>query len=235
MIELIKSIVSLILTLWPFWSLALVPVIAKIIYYYIKYKRSKYRFESGVRFIRFYFDKGYFGEALTFMELEKIDSHGKIMTNLYIPTENETTEIDLLYISSYGVYVIESKNYSGWILGNDNSKYWTKVIYNYKTKFFNPIWQNKKHIKYLQKLIDVPMTSLIVFSERCRLKKLRYNKNESFIINRQDLVNYIKSNKKDLTVIQDETINEIYYLLSPYKLKSNDEKEKHINYINKIK
>ena len=39
---------------------------------------------------------------------------GKILRNVYVPKENgETSEIDVLYITQKGIFVIESKNYSG--------------------------------------------------------------------------------------------------------------------------
>ena len=52
-------------------------------------------------------------------------------------------------IHEKGIFVIESKNYSGWIFGNERDKKWTQVLANGdKNYFFNPILQNKIHIKY---------------------------------------------------------------------------------------
>lgn len=42
------------------------------------------------------------------------------MTNLYLPKEDgSTTEIDLIMLSETGILVFESKNYSGWIFGDE--------------------------------------------------------------------------------------------------------------------
>ena len=121
----------------------------------IKYYKSSYRRESEVNIFKFLFNTGYFGEGMTFIELEKIPICSRILTNLYIPTEDGTTEIDLVYITNSGIYVIESKNYSGWIYGSYKSREWTQNIYGKKYKFLNPIWQNKKHIEYLSKIIPI--------------------------------------------------------------------------------
>ena len=45
-----------------------------------------------------------------------------------------------------------------------------------KNRFYNPIKQNRTHIKWLQKYVgeDVPLFSIIVFSERCELKNLNF-------------------------------------------------------------
>ena len=66
---------------------------------------------------------GSYGEKLTAKELKRVNffgRKGKILRNVYLPKENgQTSEIDLLYITEKGIFVFESKNYSGWIFGND--------------------------------------------------------------------------------------------------------------------
>ena len=84
---------------------------------YIRYQKSGYKSASGNSFLKTILDKGNYGEFLTFVYLEKLEGNHKIMTNLYIPkSDGTTTEIDLIMISQTGIYVFESKNYSGWIL-----------------------------------------------------------------------------------------------------------------------
>src|SRR5699024_9569409 len=78
-------------------------------------EKSSYQEESGNNFYQYQFNKGVRGEANIFYVLESLPYDSKIMTNLYVPTRNGTTEIDLVYICPWGIYVIESKNYSGWI------------------------------------------------------------------------------------------------------------------------
>ncbi len=96
-----------------------------------------------------------YGEYLSFNKLEKIKGDHRILTNVYLPKGNgETTEVDLIYIHETGIYVLESKNYSGWIFGDEKSKYWMQTLQNgHKEKFYNPIFQNNTHIKYLIKLL----------------------------------------------------------------------------------
>lgn len=56
---------------------------------------------------------------------------GKILRNIYVPKDNgETSEIDLVYITQKGIFVFESKNYSGWIFGDGKSMYWTASLPN---------------------------------------------------------------------------------------------------------
>ena len=69
-------------------------------------------------------------------------------------------------MSVYGVFVVETKNYKGWIFGGENQKQWTQRIYKHSLKFQNPLHQNYKHTKTLQSLLglnDEQIHSVIVF------------------------------------------------------------------------
>ncbi len=84
------------------------------------------------------------GEKLTERELKWVrlfGRKGKILRNVYIPKDNgETSEIDVVYITQKGIFVIESKNFSGWIFGDDKSAYWTASLPNgKKNRFYSPI------------------------------------------------------------------------------------------------
>lgn len=84
------------------------------------------------------------GEKLTERELRLVrflGRDGKILRNVYIPKENgETSEIDVLYITQKGIFVIESKNYSGWVFGSEKNYQWTVSLPNgIKNKLYNPI------------------------------------------------------------------------------------------------
>ena len=51
----------------------------------------------------------------------------------------------MLMIHENGIFVIESKNYSGWLFGDYNQLNWTQSFPNgEKHKFYNPIKQTKR-------------------------------------------------------------------------------------------
>ena len=78
---------------------------------------------------------GKVGEAYTARELKLLNLLGrkgkvlrKVLRNVYIPKDNnETSEIDVLFITQKGIFVIESKNYSGWIFGSEKQYKWTMI------------------------------------------------------------------------------------------------------------
>ena len=96
------------------------------------------------------------------------------INNLLLRTSSgSTTQIDHVVISVYGIFVIETKFYKGWIYGGENSEYWTQSIYGHKYSLRNPIHQNQGHIRALKHLLqdfgDVPFISIVAFSRQCRL------------------------------------------------------------------
>lgn len=53
-----------------------------LLHKYFRFKGSQYNAASGNSFIKTLFDKGNYGEFLTFLYLEKLNSYHKLMTNL---------------------------------------------------------------------------------------------------------------------------------------------------------
>jgi restriction system protein len=77
-----------------------------------------------------------------------------LLNNITLKLDKGTTQVDHILVSRFGVFVIETKHYSGWIFGDANSKDWTQVIYKKKFRFQNPLRQNFKHLKAVQELLD---------------------------------------------------------------------------------
>lgn len=127
-----------------------------------------------------------------------------IYHDLFIRKENGTyTQIDLAVPTPQGIIVFEVKDYSGWIFGNGNSKYWMQILAfgEEKHQFYNPIWQNRTHITALRKLLpnnpDVPIFNIVVFYGNSEFKDLDYDTTGRVrvIYNTQvvELIKHIKS------------------------------------------
>ena len=66
-----------------------------------------------------------------------------------------TTQIDHVFVSKFGVFVVETKNKSGWIFGSEKDREWTQTFPNgQKFKFQNPLWQNHGHVKAIERVLD---------------------------------------------------------------------------------
>jgi predicted RNA-binding Zn-ribbon protein involved in translation (DUF1610 family) len=118
--------------------------------------------------------KGAIGEQHVSLRLRSLDkTKYKVINNVVHQAGEYTSQIDHIVISDYGVFVIETKNYKGWIFGHEQSEYWTQVIFKRKERLYNPIRQNLGHIRTLKKQLNdyptIPYHSIIVFSSRARI------------------------------------------------------------------
>ena len=136
---------------------------------------------------------GWNGERLTSKVLKKLDRNGfrgKALRNVYVPEGyGRFAEIDLLYVARKGIFVLESKNYSGFIYGSENDQTWTQVLAKGKKEsFYNPVKQNATHVQSLARFLNVPIPlfSIVVFSERCQLKKVDVSPNAPAVVLKRD-------------------------------------------------
>lgn len=104
------------------------------------------------------------GEALVRESLEEYcnnnDAHVLNCVTLRLE-DGSTTQIDHILISTKGIFVIETKHYQGWILGHSRAKFWAQIIYKNKYFFQNPTFQNHKHTKEIQRILDFLEPQLI--------------------------------------------------------------------------
>ena len=119
--------------------------------------------------------KGKRGEKRVFNILSKCLPDGFIVLNdIYLPSsDGTTTQIDHIVVSQYGVFVVETKNYSGWIFANARDDEWTQVIYRRKSRFQNPLRQNYRHICALAECLGISKDyfhGVVAFTEKCTFK-----------------------------------------------------------------
>lgn len=192
---------------------------------------------------------GRIGEAKIDLQLNLVSMFGKpgmILRNIYIPTQNnQTSEIDLLFITQKGLFVIESKYYSGYIFGNEHNQQWTTSLYagrNFlgrtkteKHQFYNPIKQNQSHIRALMQYLDIDTHyfSVIVFSDRCELKNITIYSPDVHIC-QQGSLHRIISRIWDASpsILDDEQIVSIHAKLQPLSNQDVSVKNQHIQNIN---
>lgn len=101
--------------------------------------------------------KGWIGEQRTELNLWfSLDKEVyRRFHDLIIPSSNGTTQIDHILVSQYGLFIVETKNKTGWIFGSENQSKWTQVVYKNKYSFQNPLRQTYRHKKVLSKFLDL--------------------------------------------------------------------------------
>ena len=98
--------------------------------------------------------------------------------NVTLPTVDGTTQIDHVFVSVFGVFVVETKNMGGWIFGSERNREWTQVFPGgLKYKFQNPLRQNYRHVRAMEEAltgIGLPrgaVKSVVIFVGEAELKR----------------------------------------------------------------
>ena len=177
--------------------------------------------------------KGKLGEKYISRCLRNLDADKYILlSDLLLETENgNTSQIDQLVISVYGIFVIETKNYKGWIFGNEKSDIWTQVIYERKNQFRNPVKQNWSHIYALKAILtdysDLRYIPVIVFTGSAVLKNIVSNVP---VIYDYEIRNFITEYPVD-TCISIEDVRRISSILQSKNIEDKEIRKEHIQKI----
>jgi hypothetical protein len=177
--------------------------------------------------------KGYIGEMIVNNQLKKLDPNNYILLKdaLLTKKDGKTTQVDHIVVSIFGLFVIETKNYQGWIFGSEKSQYWTQVIYKRKEKFFNPIKQNKGHVNAIRDLIEepsIPINSIIAFSNSCKLK---LEPTETKVVYMKYISTIVRSYFQP--VMSHEKMHYIAQLLTKENTKDHNARKEHVKQIKK--
>jgi hypothetical protein len=141
---------------------------------------------------------GELGEYKINIQLDQLPKECKYLSDLLISNSKSRTgysQIDHLVISPYGIFVIETKNYSGEIKGKRDDKNW---LVNNRFKMFNPLRQNYGHVKAIESITQsykkLNFISVISFTMRCRFSidpELRHISSNELIIYDVELTEFI--------------------------------------------
>lgn len=198
-------------------------------------------YESTLGSENIYEKQGYEAEVKIVRILERIFLSDRIIHDSYFRDEEiVTTQVDIIVVDETGIYVIESKDFSGIIKGNTKSKSWVQLFRNKKyTRFSSPVIQNNRHIKDIKtnlKDYNIPneaFKSYIVFGNNC---KLDIQNNENVVIIKQNELFYkiLQDKNESCNVISTEDVEKISRRLMAHSNVSEEMKLGHIRRIKKI-
>ena len=93
--------------------------------------------------------------------------------NVIVPGKSGTTQIDHLIVSVYGLFIVETKNKTGWIFGSENQANWTQTLYREKYTFQNPLRQTYRQKKVLSEYLNINesiIQTIVYFVGNCSFK-----------------------------------------------------------------
>jgi hypothetical protein len=176
---------------------------------------------------------GHFGEFQVSLLLKRLNKKNyRVFNNIYLEKAGWSVQIDHLIISIYGVFVIETKNYKGWIFGNEKSKYWTQTLFKRKYKIYNPISQNWSHVNFIKSIffnLDASCyLPLVVFAGSATLKKIEAS---TPVIYKRELLRSIKRRKE--VVLTHRQLDELAAVVTRYLKKGKKIEKTHKNFVKK--
>ncbi|AJI08413.1 nuclease-related domain-containing protein [Bacillus cereus] len=177
--------------------------------------------------------KGKAGEKLVKRILSKLDPKSYfVLHNVTVYTEyGDTTQIDHIVIAETGVFVVETKNYEGWINGSEKAARWTQGIFRKKSSFQNPFRQNYKHIKAIEWVMEQQLQciSIAAFHPKCSLKRVDVHSKGKHALYYNDLKSCIES-YTEVQLTNDE-VQHIYQTMLRANIDDKDIKKKHVKYL----
>lgn len=174
--------------------------------------------------------KGFFGEKSVAFFLSRLDpTKYKIINSIMLQAEKRTTQIDHVVVSKYGIFVIETKNYQGWIIGNEFDDYWTQVIFKRKERLHNPIKQNYGHIQALKDALSeyasANYISIVAFTTKADLK-VKANTDVVYTVNLPKTIHKYRNE-----TISDSDKDKIYEKLLSLNIDNKENRKAHVQAI----
>lgn len=157
----------------------------------------------------------------------------RLIQDVMLSASEGTTQIDHIIVSRYGIFVVETKAYTGWIFGTEGDAQWTQVIYRRNKRFQNPLRQNYGHIRALAELTEIPeeyFKSLVVFTGNCTFKTSM----PANVVRGSGFIKYIRSFQNP--IIPDQQVPEIESAIRAWTSAVSDEQRaQHITNIRRKK
>ncbi|HJC57745.1 MAG TPA: NERD domain-containing protein [Candidatus Eisenbergiella intestinipullorum] len=130
-----------------------------------------------------YYDVAYGGEkkcaAQAAAILRDVSGYGKILSGWRYLSGDGPVLADVVLIHETGVYVLETKDYTGWIFGDPREEYWVQMLdggryTSCRNYFYNPLLQTQACIDAMKEVLSdmkwLPLYSLAVFGNGCELE-----------------------------------------------------------------
>ena len=171
--------------------------------------------------------KGVIGEDRVSHILRALPDSYHVINNVIVPNQKSTSQIDHVVVSPFGIFVIETKNYSGWIFGSDNSEKWKETFRTTGGQFFrNPIKQNWAHVYALQEYLNIDkrvFKPIVVFSDDATLNV----EADTPVINMSQLWNVIAGYNQQ--IISQKDVDDIYNRISKANLVGTENGNRHVD------
>lgn len=168
------------------------------------------------------------GEYHVKNELKKLAKEKYLILNdVMVEHSNVTYQIDHIVVSEFGIFVIETKQYNGYIVGNEYDKKWKQ---NNKFYINNPIHQNYGHVKALENLLKLNNNKFIPIICIPSTANFKIN-SKSHVLHIYELNKTILSYKETIL----DNYSQAYKAIDSLNIVDKDKRKEHIKYVKEIK
>lgn len=168
------------------------------------------------------------GEHYVKQELKKLPKEKYLVLNdVMVENNNVTYQIDHIVVSEFGIFVIETKKYNGYIVGNEYDKKWKQ---NNKFYINNPIHQNYGHVKALEDVLKLDNNKFIPIVCIPSTANIKVN-SKSHVLHICELNKTILSYKEKIL----DNYNDIYIIIDNLNIVEKEKRNEHIKYVKEIK
>ena len=117
-----------------------------------------------VMFIRQSRDKANADPQAVVNLLNQLGEDYTVVPNIVVPGERGMFALGDVVVSPYGVFIITVKQDAGKVFGREGDSEWEVKSGRNSKLILNPLWENRKHVNALEKVIgSVPFNSIVVF------------------------------------------------------------------------
>ena len=96
--------------------------------------------------------------------LNQLGSDYTVVPNVVVPGERGMFALGNVVVSPYGIFVITVKHSAGKVYGREGDSEWKVKSGLNSNLISNPLWENRKHVNALEKVIgSVTFNSIVVF------------------------------------------------------------------------
>lgn len=193
--------------------------------------------------------KGKRGEKRIHDILSQLPDEYFLLDDVVLKTQRGTTQIDHIVVSKYGIFAVETKNYSGEIYGDDNRQQWKQIIatdvtyskkwwktYTYVTKkqFYNPVKQSWGHVYEIKKNLPewsyIKIVPIVVFTGSAILKGVS---SKNHVIYDEELLATIQNYRN--VCLSDEDVEKVVKRLVEMNVREEVDDKTHVRHVKEVK
>ena len=175
--------------------------------------------------------KGAYAEYRVARRLSRLPKEYHVFNDVYIRSGGRSVQIDHIVISPYGVFVLETKNYKGWVYGSENAEHWTQNIYGHKYQLYNPVRQNASHVGAICNLLRITRDKTIPIVVFAGSATVHCSANYYYVVYMSQLRRVINQHKSVL--LSDDQVLQMTEKLAGALVTDKNRRRKHVQEVRK--